>query len=65
MFIKFSDKTKKIIVKAAKDGYDAEDTGEDGESFPIINLYENKDNNSDEDRRVHILNDYLNDDKKE
>jgi|14BtaG_2_1085337.scaffolds.fasta_scaffold122744_2 hypothetical protein len=61
MFIKFSDKTKKIIVKTSKEGYDSE--LEDG--VETINLYKNKDNKDVDNRRIDILNTYLNNDKEE
>ena len=61
MFIKFSDKTKKIIVKTSKEGYDS-DLEDDVE---VVNLYKNKDDNSVDDRRIDILNTYLNNDKEE
>jgi hypothetical protein len=61
MFIKFSDKTKKIIVKTSDDEYDPNDK----ENLETIDLYENKGDKDDDDRRIPILNDYLKSDKKE
>ena len=61
MFIKFSDKTKKIIVKTSKEGYDSDLD----DNVQVINLYKNKDNQKSNDRRINILNTYLGDDKGE
>lgn len=51
MFIKFSDKTKKIIVKTSKDEYDCPDS----EESDILSL----ENNEKEDRRVRILKEII------
>jgi|15BtaG_2_1085339.scaffolds.fasta_scaffold00005_92 hypothetical protein len=61
MFIKFSDKTKKIIVKTSKDGY----SSELNEDFDTINLYKKSDSKDVDDRRIEILNTYLDDDEAE
>lgn len=51
MFIKFSDKTKKIIVKTSKDEYDSPDSEDDDVLF--------LENNEKEDRRVRILKEII------
>ena len=48
MFIKFGDKTKKIIVKNSKDGYDMADTEEDDV------VYLDSDDENDESTYAHI-----------
>lgn len=61
MFIKFSDKTKKIIVKTSRERYDSdlEDGVED------VDLYEDEADKGVDSRQIIILNTYLNKDKEE
>ena len=51
MFIKFSDKTKKIIVKTSKDEYDDPDS----EEIDILSA----EADAKKDRRVHILKEII------
>ena len=56
MFIKFGDKTRKIIVKKSKEQLSKED--EEGKNVIFL------DNEETDDRRVEILNCYNDDDDK-
>jgi len=57
MFIKFGDKTKKIIVKNSKDGYDIADSEEDD----VIYL----DSDDENDRRIKALRNHVKKEEKE
>jgi len=57
MFIKFGDKTKKIIVKNSKDGYDMPDEEEED----IIYL----DSDDENDRRIKAIRNHIKKEEKE
>ena len=57
MFIKFGDKTKKIIVKNSKDGYTIDDSEEDD----VVYL----DSDDENDRRIKTLRNHIKKEEKE